>query len=58
MSMNDWNEWIKKGYMELVVLSEYLPRPSLSPLCCVVCVFSTHYLLPTLILSTLKLIMI
>lgn len=55
MSMNEWNEWIKKGYMEFVVLSEYLLRP---PLFSVVCVFSTHYLLPTLILSTLKLIMI
>lgn len=31
------NEWMaQKGYMELVVLSEYLLRPSLSPpfLCC------------------------
>lgn len=30
--MNEWNEWIKKGYMELVVLSEYLIRPPPSPL--------------------------
>lgn len=42
MSMNEWNEWIKKGYMELVVLSEYLLRPSLPPpfLCCL-CLFNT-----------------
>lgn len=58
MSMNEWNEWMDQKGVHGVSTVVRVPPSSLSPLFCVVCVFPTHYLLPTLLLSTLKLIMI